>query len=94
MAEALAEFAGLGAKLLVGQRLERRLERADLRDNRTQTLQIAFVLSADDLGEERLDHLRRGRPRGYPVIVADVTAALCGARPEGRAYESSQWRST
>ena len=29
-------------------------------DDRTQPLEIAFVLGADDLGEECLDHLQRG----------------------------------
>ncbi len=49
--DALAELDGLGAELFVGERLDCRLERVDFSDERTQTLDFAFVLGADDLGE-------------------------------------------
>ena len=49
--DALPELDGLGAELFVGERLNGRLERVDFRDERTQTLDFAFVLGADDLGE-------------------------------------------
>ena len=49
--DALPEFDGLAAELFVGERLDRRLERVDFRDERTQTLDFPFVLGADDLGE-------------------------------------------
>ena len=42
---------------------DRGLERVDDADERTQTLEIAFVLGADDLGEECLEHLRAGLSR-------------------------------
>ena len=47
------------------------IERAHLVDNRTQSFQISFVLGADDLREEVLDHLQRGKARGYQMIVAE-----------------------
>ncbi len=52
-----AEFRGLPAELLVGERLNRRLERADFGDERAQTLQFTFVLGADDFGEKGIEHL-------------------------------------
>ena len=54
--DALAELDGLVAELLVGERLDLRLERADLRDARTEPLDLTLVLGADDLGEELTDH--------------------------------------
>ena len=59
LGEAFAEFRGLGAQLLLGERLDGRLERVDLAHDGAQTLELAFVLGADDFGEECLDHLRR-----------------------------------
>ena len=55
--ESRPELGRLAAQLLVGQRLDGRFECADLAHDRTQLLQIAFVLGADDLGEDCLDHL-------------------------------------
>ena len=55
--EASLEFDGFCAELLVGQRLNRRLECTDLTHDRTQFLQIAFVLGANYLREDGLDHL-------------------------------------
>ena len=69
--EPRSELGGLGAQLVVRQRLNSRLEGVDLADERTQPLEIAFVLRADDFGEDCLDHLRRGRYLEYPVIVTD-----------------------
>ena len=54
--DALPELRGLVAELLVGERLDLRLERADLRDARVEALELALVLGADDLGEELTDH--------------------------------------
>ena len=54
--EAGAELGGLAAQLLVAERLDRRLERVDFRDARTQPFQFAVVLRADDLGEELTKH--------------------------------------
>src|SRR5439155_20659555 len=66
--EALAEFGRLAAQLLVGERLDLWLQRVHLGDDRTQAFQFAVVLSADDLGENGIDH--QGRCRlGYPRIV-------------------------
>ena len=53
--------AGLAAQLLVGQRLNRRLEGVDLAHDRAQALQFAFVLGADDFGEECIEHLTGNR---------------------------------
>ena len=38
------------------------LEGVDVANNRAQTLQFTFILSADDFGEECLEHLQRGQP--------------------------------
>ena len=54
-------IGGLAAELLVGERLDRRLERVDLCDERTQPLDFAFVLGADDLREELTDHSAGGQ---------------------------------
>ncbi len=62
--EALLELGGLAAKLIVRERLHRGLERVDLRDERAQLLQFTFVLGADDLREDLLDHLLEAIPRG------------------------------
>src|SRR5262249_40407082 len=68
--EALAKLDGLPAELLVGQRRDRWLEGVHLRHDRAQTFQFAFVLGADDFGEERIEHLQLGIPRQeYPSIV-------------------------
>ena len=58
-----AELRRLGAQLLVGQRLNRRLERAHFGDERAQPLQFTFVLGTDDFGEKGIEHLRRGQLR-------------------------------
>ena len=63
LGKACAELGRLGAQLFVGERLNRRLERADLGDERTQPLQIPFVLGADDFGEKGIDHLQVDGPR-------------------------------
>ena len=55
--DARAELGRLGAQLLVGQRLDRRLERVDLLDERANRFQLALVLGADDLGEESVEHV-------------------------------------
>ena len=52
----LPELRGSGFELIVGERLQRRFEFVDLGDERTQALQLAFVLCADDLGEERIEN--------------------------------------
>ena len=54
--DALAELDGLGAELLVGQRLDLRLERADLGDQRAEPLDLTLVLRADDFGEDLTEH--------------------------------------
>ena len=41
-----------------------------LTDEGIQALQLAFVLRADDLGEQFLDHLESGSKRGYPMILS------------------------
>src|SRR5262249_15455550 len=58
--DALTELNGFAAELLVGQRLNRGLERVDLGDQRAQAFQFAFILGSDDLGEERIEHLQLG----------------------------------
>ena len=47
--DALAEFGGLGAELLVGEDLNRRLEVVNLLDERHEALDGAFVAGAKDL---------------------------------------------
>lgn len=52
----LGDFDGLVSELLVAERLNRRLEGADLRDERLEPLDFSFVLGADDLREQLADH--------------------------------------
>ena len=77
----LAELGGLGTKPLVRQLPQGRLEDVDFVDERTQTLEIAFVLGADDLGEECLDHLQRRANRRYLTIVTEHDGASKEDRP-------------
>ena len=63
LGNAVAEFRGLSAELLVGERLHRRLQRADLGDERAQPFQFTFVLGADDFGEKGIEHLSVDGPR-------------------------------
>ena len=58
--EALAKLVGFRAKLIVAQRLSRRLECVDFADERVEALELAFILRADDLREQFLDHLESG----------------------------------
>ena len=58
-AAAARNSAVFAAELLVGQRARRGLERVDGGDERREPLQFAFVLGADDLGEEHTKHVRR-----------------------------------
>ncbi len=51
-----AELHGLPAKVGLAERGDARLERVDARDDRTQALQFALVLRADDFGEQVIDH--------------------------------------
>ena len=46
----LTELGGLLPELAVGEARDRRLERVDGLDNRTDLLQLALVLRAEDLG--------------------------------------------
>ena len=62
-AEALAEFVRLGAQRVIGQRLDRRLERIDALDVATVGLEQALVAAAEYRGEELGDHAGRGRLR-------------------------------
>ena len=55
-ARALAQLRRASAQLGVGQRRGRGLELVDARDDRPQSFQLAFVLRADDLGQEGVDH--------------------------------------
>ncbi len=71
--QASPELGRLAAQLFVGERLESRLERRHLLDDRAQLLQIAFVLGADDLREECLDHLVGPGACGYLTILAEVS---------------------
>ena len=58
------------------QRLDRRLERVDLRRRSgADRLQFAFVLGADDFGEEGIEHVQARaatQPLGYQTIVPRV----------------------
>ena len=56
LGQPLAEFGRLGAKLLVRERLQGRLERVDLVDERAQPFQFALVLGSDDFCEESTQH--------------------------------------
>ena len=74
LASALPELGGLAAQLVVGERLDRRLERVDRGDERAQALQLALVLRADDLREESINnHSGTNRVR-VSTIVQQVTA--------------------
>ena len=55
--DARAELGRLRAELLVGEHLDRRLERVDLLDERSNCFQLALVLRAEDLGEESAEHV-------------------------------------
>src|SRR5262249_4517104 len=84
LGEAMPEFSRLGAQLLVAERLDRVLERVDLADDRAQPFQFAFVLGADDFGEERLEHLRMVVPaRGYSIDCS-MPPSLAGLASERR----------
>src|SRR5439155_8412159 len=73
--QALPQLNRLRAQLIVAERRNRRLEGVDLADEWAQTFQFAFVLCADDLGEQCLEHLKRGyQAQEYPTIVADGSA--------------------
>jgi hypothetical protein len=50
-----------------------------LTHDRTQLLQIAFVLGADYLCEDRLDHLSEAARDEYPLIVTDGRRASAGS---------------
>src|SRR6185295_6936883 len=63
--EALLEFGSLAAQGVIAERLDRGLERVDLRDERTQLFQFAVVLSAEQRGEDLLDHLCGQSTSGY-----------------------------
>ena len=60
-----------------GERLDRRLECVNFRDERTQTLDFAFVLGADDLGEKLADHSAVGRAKrrvnNLPIVAHGYT---------------------
>ena len=71
LGQPVAEFRRLRAELVVAERLDARLERVHFAHDRAQTLQLAFVLGTDDLGEKCLDHLRASGLDRYPAIVAD-----------------------
>ena len=58
LANALAKFVGLGAELLVGELLHRRLERVDLLDQRRNALEFAFVTGAKNGGDYFIDVMR------------------------------------
>ncbi len=58
--QALAEFHRLRAQLFVAERLHLRLERVDLLNERAEALQFSLVLGADDLGEQRFEHVLDG----------------------------------
>jgi len=49
--EAAPELLGLGAELVVGERADRALQRADALDDGADRLQLPLVLGPDDLGE-------------------------------------------
>ena len=64
--EAEAEFGGLAAQLLVGERRDRRLEGVDLRDDRREPLELALVGGAEDFREGFIDdHCGMGIRRLY-----------------------------
>ena len=51
-ASRLLELGRLGGQFLVGEGLHLRLERIDRLEDRTQGLDLALILGAEDLGEE------------------------------------------
>ena len=56
--DALAELDGLGAELLVGERLDGGLEGVDLRDDGHEALDGAFVTGAKDFGYDCVEQNR------------------------------------
>jgi hypothetical protein len=64
----LAEFGGLAAQRVVGQRRQRRFERIDLLDGLAVPLQQPLVAAAEDLGEKPwiIKTPRTGRSHGQP----------------------------
>jgi hypothetical protein len=50
------ELQGLGPQIVVREGLDGRLERVDALHARQHLLDVAFVLGAEDLGEEAVDH--------------------------------------
>jgi len=57
---AFAEFDGLRTELVVGKRLNLRLEGVDLQNERAEPLDFTLVLRADDLGEDLTEHFVKG----------------------------------
>ncbi len=55
--DALAELGGLGAQRVVRQRLEFGLERVDLRDGASVLLQEPLIATAEDAGQDFLEHV-------------------------------------
>ena len=54
--EPLPELVRLGTELVVGEGPDLRFEGVDGRHDRAETLQLALVLGADDLGEELVEY--------------------------------------
>ena len=69
--DALLELAVFALQLVVGERLDARLEVVDLGDNRAaEPLQFAVVLGAENFGEKLTNHVRRTADG----VSADYTA--------------------
>ena len=68
-----AEFVGLGAQLVVRERLDLRLVRIDIDDARLQPFQQALILGTKGFGQEFLEHHVWncgcvGAGRGWPAL--------------------------
>ena len=62
--EAFPELGGLRAELLVGERLHRRLERVDLRDEGDHALDLALVPGSENRRKDLVYHELTSFPRG------------------------------
>src|SRR5215203_3133212 len=71
------EFGGLGAKLLIRESLDLGLDLVDGRHHRQHLLHFAVVLTAENLGQYRVDHRGLARVRGR--LGVEFAAALTTA---------------
>src|SRR5205085_7308996 len=85
------ELGGLGAQLVVRESLDLRLHLVDRRHNRQHLLHFALVLTAENLGQNRVDHRslarsgKLGIELGASVYNRQSTRKIPPATPGGAA---------